>query len=256
MEMSPDQRMVIAAGGGYFGLYDLVADTKIENIKRPAGHFYHVQRSPDGKTLALLGGSGNVNGKFSVYLTPFPILGDDTPPAKRLSEDDQRDLWKGLSSANLFRRRYVTKVFKLHAEQAVTLAAEKVKPTPAAVREQVVQLLKTLDDDDFRQRDAAVKKLRSLAFHFEPLLRATVDDGPSGEVRNRVQFVLGEISGQPLPADLLSDLRGIELLETLATSGARKLLQTLANGAPGARTTAAAAQALERMSKQKSDPQR
>jgi hypothetical protein len=200
-------------------------------------------------TLAFLGGSGNVKGESAVYLAPYPLLGDDAIPKDKLSAADERDLWTGLSSSNLFRRRYVTKVFSAHAEQAVALVDAKVKPAPAAARQRVADLIKQLDDDDFERRDAATKALAAEAFRFEPLFRGTIKSSSAGEIRNRLTFVLNGIKDQPPPAELLAELRGVELLEALATSPARKLLETLANGAVGARTTLEAEAALRRIEK-------
>ncbi|MCI0683095.1 MAG: hypothetical protein L0Y71_13420 [Gemmataceae bacterium] len=246
-EMSPDGRMLVGASGGRFFVFDLLADRVIENVKLPAPYFYHVQRSPDGKSMAFLGGAGTVNDPYAIYLAPYPLLGDDAPPEGKLSAADLADLWKGASSANLFRRRYVTKVFQAHAEQAVALVAEKVKPAAAAARLRVLEFVKGLDDDDFERRDAAMKELRGEAFRFEPLLRDTVKLSSAGEIRNRVTFVLNGIKDQPTPAGVLSDVRGVELLEALATAGARKLLESLASGAAGARTTREAEAALKRL---------
>ena len=249
LEMSTDGRMVVGAAGGRFFVFDLLADKLIENIKLPAPYFYHVQRSPDALTLAFLGGSGNVKGESAVYLAPYPLLGDDAIPKERLSAADERDLWTGLSSSNLFRRRYATKVFSSHAEQSVALVDAKVKPAPAAARQRVADLIKQLDDDDFERRDAATKALAAEAFRFEPLLRDTIKSSSAGEIRNRLTFVLNGIKDQPPPAELLAELRGVELLEALATSPARKLLESLANGAAGARTTVEAEGALRRIEK-------
>lgn len=247
LEMSPDGRVVVGAAGGRFFVFDLLADKMIDNIKLPAPYFYHVQRSPDGLTLAFWGGGGVVNSPSAIYLAPFPVLGDDAVPKDKLSAADERDLWTGLTSANLFRRRYVAKVFKANADQAVALVATKVKPAPMAARERVLAMIKQLDDDDFERRDAAMKELRGEAFRFEPLFRQTIKTATAGEIRNRLTFLLNGIQDQPTPADLLADLRGIELLETLATPSARKLLESLAGGAAEARVTVEAGLAVGRM---------
>jgi hypothetical protein len=249
LEMSTDGRMVVGAAGGRFFVFDLLGDKLIDNIKLPAQYFYHVQRSHDGLTLAFLGGGGTIHSERAIYLAPFPLLGDDAIPKGKLSEADEGDLWTGLSSSNLFRRRYVTKALTAHAEQAVALVEAKVKPAPVAARQRVLELIKQLDDDDFQRRDAAQKELRGDAFRFEPLLRDTIQASAAGEIRNRVTFILNGIKDQPPSADLLADLRGIELLETLGTSTARKLLESLAAGAAQARTTVEAGLALQRMGK-------
>jgi hypothetical protein len=249
-EISPDGRMFLDGSQGHFFLWDLLADRRVEGIKLPTPHFYHVERSPDGKTLALLGLSSKGESRsYSVYLAPFPTLGGDAIPKEKLTAADLADLWTGLSSTNLFRRRYVTDALKAHAGQAVELVEGKVKSAPVADRERVIGLLKQCEDDDFEVRERAMKGLNDHAHHFEPLLRQTLKAAPAGETRNRVSAVLAAAGAGPTPAGLTADLRGLELLEKLATPAARKLLASLAGGAAGARVTAEASSALKRLAK-------
>jgi len=52
---------------------------------------------------------------------------------------------------------------------------------------------------------------------------------------------------QPLPAEVLQTVRAIEVLGQIATPEARQVLQTLGDGAPGARATREAKAALTRL---------
>ena len=248
MEMSPDGRLFVAGSGDCF---DLWADNKIDSIQFKETFPHQVQCSPDGKTLAFYCVSRDGKATGTIQMVPFPFLGDDTAPTGRLSAADEADLWTGLCSPNLSRRRYVTTIFKAHADQAVTLLQGKIKPVPEADRKRILDLIDKLDDDDFERREAAMKDLQSEAFRFEPLLRETVKNCEAGERRNRLTHVLKAAAEQPVPAGLVVDQHIIELLEALATPAARTLLEQLAAGAAGARTTVQASQALKTQNRAK-----
>jgi hypothetical protein len=71
---------------------------------------------------------------------------------------------------------------------------------------------------------------------------------PSAEVRTQADSLL---RGLPLvrSPELLRRLRAIQALERIGSPGARRLLDTLARGAPAARQTRDAKAALERLAR-------
>ena len=73
----------------------------------------------------------------------------------------------------------------------------------------------------------------------ETELRTAVKDSPSAEVRRSAALLLQIVEGwkYPLTGEALRTVRAIEVLERTATPEARKLLHTLAKGAPAARLT-------------------
>src|SRR5262249_5404273 len=107
-------------------------------------------------------------------------------------------------------------------------------------------VLADLDSTDYPRRQAASRRLATLADPAGPALRAALKADPSPEKRRRIEEALATLTGVP-PANVLRDLRGVEVLERIGTPEARQLLGELARGAPGARLTREAKAALERL---------
>lgn len=80
-----------------------------------------------------------------------------------------------------------------------------------------------------------------------PILRKTLEDGPSAEVRRRVTELLSKIGGAAPRGELRRSLRAIEALERIGTPEAKAVLQSLAKGMGGAMVTKAAQAALDRL---------
>lgn len=245
--LSPDGRLLLHTRSNKLTMIDTWSDREVvsKEVAVPTDLFpgrMHI--SQDGKFLAVLAHKNNKDPNV-VLVTRFPRLTDPVIPEK-LSDADLEDLWTGFSGNNLFRERFVSDVFRKRPAQAIAFLAERIEPTPAADRRRVDEILKDLDDGDFKKRDAATKTLRANVLQFEPLLRETAKSGPEGEVRNRVTLVLNEGAKAPLPATMQGELRGVELLAGLPDPAARKLLEQIAAGAAGSRLTVEAGKALER----------
>jgi len=248
---SADGRTLATCGtGGKFYLLDLLADVALPGFQLPTRACYHIA-SPDGKTLALLGGTGVVGGRSVLYLTPFPKLAPLLPDRDGLTPQQLDEWWAALSSENEFRRRYAVRAFVARPDDAVSAAAARVKSEPQIGRARVADLIETLDADDPNIRDKAQAELDTHAHRFEPLAVATLKGAPAGEVRNRLTSVLAKVKRSPSPPGLVADLRTVELLEELETPAAKKLLTELAAGAAGSRLTDEAAAAIKRLNGKK-----
>lgn len=207
--------------------------------------------SPDGKMLAFVGtqdGAGPGSTNLSVFLTPAPVLpAPDDFAGRDIPKLDLEFLWSGAVADNLFRRERSVKVLAAHAGQALEIAKEKLKPVPAAERDRVAELIVKLDDDNADVRDKATAELQKAAHRFEPLLNHTLKEAKAGEVKNRLTAILAKMKDSNAPAELIAELRGIECLEALRSTEARKLLDALAAGASGNRVTESAAAAVKRL---------
>jgi hypothetical protein len=80
-----------------------------------------------------------------------------------------------------------------------------------------------------------------------PALRKALDSKPSAEARRRMESVLEK--PRNLPPGTLQAIRAVEVLENISTPGARRLLESLAEGAPEARLTQEAKASLGRLAK-------
>jgi hypothetical protein len=132
---------------------------------------------------------------------------------------------------------------------ALTLLRPRLKPVDGVDARRIERWIADLDADVFSVRDKATAELRKLGELAEPALRKILASRPSLELRRRVQSLLDDIAQhqwRPTP-ELLRQLRAVEVLERLGTPEARKLLETLAGGAAGARQTREARAAVQRL---------
>src|SRR6185295_9448139 len=110
----------------------------------------------------------------------------------------------------------------------------------------LAKLVRGLDDNQFRVREAAAKRLLELGDVARTALGRALANGPSAEAAERLRGLIRELDERPpAPADLQA-LRGVEVLERIGDRRARELLEGLAAGA-GTRLPRAARQALARL---------
>ncbi len=96
-------------------------------------------------------------------------------------------------------------------------------------------------------RKKAALELGKLGDSARPALKKALEGKPSPEVRRQVDELLGKLKpGEPLAGEDLRAVRGVELLEQMATPEARQILEGLAKGPPGARLTREAEAAISR----------
>ncbi len=132
---------------------------------------------------------------------------------------------------------------------ALTLLRSHLKPSEGVDEKRVERLVADLDSDAFAVREKATKELRKLGELAEPACRKALAARPALEMSRRLQELLDEVGQEqwrPSP-EILRQLRAIEVLERLSTPEARRLLETLAAGAAGARQTREASAALQRL---------
>jgi hypothetical protein len=108
-------------------------------------------------------------------------------------------------------------------------------------------LIADLESDEFAVREKAQRDLERMGEDAVPALRKALDSKPSAEARRRMESVLKK--SRTLPPGTLQAIRAVEVLENISTPGARRLLESLAEGAPETRLTREAKASLERLSK-------
>jgi hypothetical protein len=128
---------------------------------------------------------------------------------------------------------------------AVRLLRGHLKPAPVD-EPRLELLLRDLDDRSFARREKAEKELAGLGEVVMPALQRALKSKPSAEAQTRMEKVLKLVRGGTVTGERLREVRGVEVLEALASAEADALLRELAGGAPGARLTREARAALER----------
>src|SRR5262249_8135336 len=105
-----------------------------------------------------------------------------------------------------------------------------------------------LDSDEYAVRQAAMKELAAFGELAAPLLRERLTGKPSLEVRKRVEELLSQT--KVLHAgEVLRGVRAAAVLGQIGTPEDHRLLKQLAHGAPEARLTREASEALTRLKK-------
>ena len=106
-----------------------------------------------------------------------------------------------------------------------------------------------MSSDDFEQRRLAADHLERLGELAGPALRAALAAKPPLEAQRRMREMVAKLRPAVLPSEVLRGVRGVQVLETIANAGARKVLAVLAGGAAGARLTQEAQASLERLAR-------
>ena len=132
-------------------------------------------------------------------------------------------------------------------DAAVKLLASRLEPAPQPANDEHAALIKDLESDSYKKREAAFKRLRELGEAVEPALVERLKDRPSLEVERRIRLLLEPLAMQgPARGDPLRVSRAVQVVEHIGTPGALKLLEEWSRGAAGARLTRAAGEALAR----------
>jgi WD40 repeat protein len=249
----------------------------------PAGLFHCLAFAPDGKTLAAGGSSGviylweigtaKVRGIFTGHRARVMSLdfspdgarlisgGHDTTAliwdltgvadekgTKNLTPEQLLSLWDELADADAGKAWRAG--WRLTSDPAASVPYLQKHVRPAEVDAvQVAQLLTAMDSDDFDERESATSRLAKLGDLAGPAVRKALEAKPSPEARHRLEELVGKLDGPVTIPEQARALRCVEVLEHIGSADARRLLDELGKGAPGARLTREAKAALARLDK-------
>jgi hypothetical protein len=128
--------------------------------------------------------------------------------------------------------------------QAVTLLRQLLSPVAEPDARRLTRLIAGLDDEHFAARQEASAGLERLGDAAEPALRRALRNHPTAEAGRRMEELLVRYEAGRLRAS-----RAVEVAEHLGSAEARRLLEDLARGAPGAWLTEQARAARERLAR-------
>lgn len=156
-------------------------------------------------------------------------------------------LWEELAQEYTAKVRMAMKKLTSGRNRTVIRLSRKLNPACAPENE-VNKLIARLDHNDFKVRELATNQLQSLDKAAETYLITAHKASQSVESRRRIQFLLKEVRSQFITApEVIRTIRGIEVLERIATTEAQEVLRTLAEGDVLARPTLEAKAALLRL---------
>jgi hypothetical protein len=178
--------------------------------------------------------------------------GFETPLAHKTSPLTARQLdalWADLGGEDAGRGFLALWALAGAPEQAVPYLKERLRPEAvpdARERERIVRLIVDLDSDTFAVREKASAELAKVRERAAPALRDALTRKPSAEARKRIEQILGDGKDKAPPPARQRESRAVLALQHMRTDEARKLLADLAAGAPEARLTREARDALRR----------
>jgi hypothetical protein len=238
-----DGRFVLAgAGGPAVRAWDTLTGQEVGQWKGHQGSVSVLRAALDGRTLV----SGSVDTTALVWdlgqLQPVE-LARQMP----MAADDVESLWSDLAKPDPAAAFAAGRKLLTDRARAVDLLRSRLKPVPKADEARVEQLVADLSGG-FAARRKAAEELERLGELAVPHLKKALAGNPSLDLRQRVERLLAKATVQKPQGDALRELRAIELLELAGTAEARKALEGLGQGAPGARLTREATSAISRMS--------
>lgn len=195
--------------------------------------------SPDSKLL--------VSGSHDTTALVWNVADLASQEEREQKPADIKALWTDLGTSEAARAYQIIGSLIGSPEQTVAFLQKHLHPatkTTPQLEKQIRAAIAHLDDSEFKLRKQAENEIERLKDLAESALREALANKPSPEVRRRVEVLLAHIENEHRGI-----IRTVEVLEYIATPGARELLRSLAQGAPEARLTQEAKASLDRLAK-------
>jgi RNA polymerase sigma factor (sigma-70 family) len=243
LAFSSDGRLLAAGGPGpEIRLWDVLTGQELGTFRGHQGGITSLAFTPDGKRL------------ISGSLDSTALAWDMTGPARalcpergKLADGAADRLWAELAGEDAERAFAAIRALCDAPADAVALLKQRLRPVDAPDPRAVAKLLQNLNAKEFAVRSRAMAELEKLGDLIGPAARRALEDQPMLEARQRLEQILKKLRERAVRGEALAALRGVEVLEHLGTAPARQVLQSLAEGAAGARLTEAAREALRRL---------
>jgi RNA polymerase sigma factor (sigma-70 family) len=244
LEFSPDGKSLAWAGwtDGTVSLGEVATGGVRRRFVGHRGQVSCLAFSADGRTL--VSGSGDTTA-LVWDLTGRLAAGEGKP----LSDAALKTAWDALAEKDADAAYRAVQALAADPARSVPYLRERLPPVAPVEAKRLARLIAELDDDRFEVRDKAAAELEKLGGAALSALREALDGRPTPEARRRMEQLVEKqererrsSSGEPLRAR-----RALEVLERAGTPEARRALQALADGAPGAWLTQDAKAALSRL---------
>jgi hypothetical protein len=170
---------------------------------------------------------------------------------KALSKEECEARWQALLGGDAAQAFAAICDLSAAHQHTVGLLKEHVKPAPPLDMKRVDELIAGLENEQFKVRQQATAELQKMGERVVPAIGKALAGDPPLETKKRLQDLHKHLSAVVLHGERLRTYRAVEILERMGTPPARQLLQTLAEGAPGAMVTTSAQEALVRLAQAK-----
>jgi WD40 repeat protein len=238
---SPDGQWLAQADGDcVVHVWDILTGKELAAFKGHTLPVKDVAFAPDGKTLA------SASSDSTALLWDVSKLGRPAPPARALQPGDLEKGWQALADDDAQAAWAKMADLVAASNQTVLFLQDRVKPAVAIGGKSVEELIRQVDNEQFKVRARAIDELLKIGDPLMPALNKALAANPPLETRRRLEDLRSKLTGLVLQGERLRASRAVEVLELIGTPQARAVLQALADGAPGALVTVNAQAALKR----------
>jgi WD40 repeat protein len=253
LALSPDGRVLAAAGADVLRFWEVASGKEILRIRWPGGFRGSPSDSfvkclaftPDGRALA----TGHEDSTVVVWDIAPGLRRAEA--VKELSPTELDQAWGDLAAEDAGKAYRAVWALVAAPAQAAPFLTDHLPPERPPDPNRLRRLLADLDSEEFTVRNTAATELAGLGGDAAPALRKALEASPSAEVRRRLEGLLADalLAGRrPVNSpETLRALRAVHVLEQVGTANAREGLEALARGAPGARLTREAKASLDRL---------
>jgi hypothetical protein len=247
---SPDGRLA-ASGGGVLGYpYNVKEPSRIRVWEVATGHELKTFSGHNSDVVALAFSPRGTT--LATALKNTSILVWDTagvkPRAKSAILKSLDLLWADLAGDPRSAHAAI-EILETAPSRTVDYVETHLQPTPPFDLDQARRLIADLNNAQFAVREKATTQLLKLDVQVLPAIRKALAAKPGLEVRQRLEGILAQLDGPWIREgpETIRGARAIGMLERIATSDARQVLEKIARGDPEARLTREARASLERL---------
>ena len=220
---------------GEIALLETLTGKEILTLRGHQGYISSLAFSPDNRRM-LTGGRDTTALLWSIL--------PENPELPTAWKDDVQ-LWQQLGGPP--DRAYKTAwALMAHPQRAMEVLAKRLQPDEGATDKEIRELVSNLSSGQFPKREQAMRRLKQVGTRALPSLEDALKKAPDLESTRRIQELLKTVETSLTP-ETLRDVRGLQILEMIATPEARKLLALVAAGDAGAGKTRLAQAALARL---------
>jgi WD40 repeat protein len=239
VRFSPNGRVLLVASRGVISAWEVSTGRERVRFK---GHFNSVSTvgfTPEGRGIVTGGDDTQV------------LLWDYTRRCRdgvwkevKHTRERQESLWKILASDDAVEAHRAIWELVADADETAKFLNEKLQPAKLPEAAWLMKTIDRLSSSMFAEREKATTELRALGDTILPHLRDARKNAKDTELRERLDRMIQELDQSAIANVLLQQVRAVEVLETIGTDDAKRILEKLARGEADSRLTREAKFAL------------
>lgn len=248
--VSPDGSLLASPGANHtVHVWDAWLAKEIGSFQGHNGDIASLCFAPDGKTL--------ISGSKDTTILVWDLARLKRLPRPQIAELQPKELdalWIDLIASDAGAAGKSIHQLIASPKSSITFLKDQIKPATPVDPAKIDQWILDLDSSNFAKRTIAISQLEKLGELAIPALKKVLVGKAPLETRRRVEPLLEKLTSGSYSAEQIRILRALEVLDKIGTPEARKVLQDLASGAPGALITREAQVALDRQTTARRQP--